>query len=82
MSKINTTNPMVKFMAEALLQIKSETAAICFFTTVWNGSPIMLAWSPLQNGIIDCYGNNSAEVDLDVMHEIIIGYYLEHSDEY
>lgn len=78
MSKVNTTNPINKYMAKTLLQLRSETAVISFFNTVWNGSFIMLTWNPLQGEIIGNYDLSNA--DLIDLRDIIINYYDTQDD--
>lgn len=80
MSRINSTNQMSKYMARALLELKSATAAICFFNTVWNGIPVMITWNPLHGNIIDCYGCDLSDDDFADLHDVIVDYYLTEGD--
>jgi len=76
-----------KYMASQTLELRSQTALISFYSLLWDGSFLMVAWDTLCDGIVDCYGDGAANLDIediDVLNELIShqhSKYLEDDNE-
>lgn len=63
-----------KHIANQTLELRSQTSLISFYSLLWGGSFLMVAWDTLCDGIVDCYGDGADSLDaddIDALNEII-----------
>ena len=61
-----------EYMAQQLLQVKSETALLTFLTTFWLGKYVMVTWDRLNGGVMQIWGaEDLSDDEIDRLDKII-----------
>jgi hypothetical protein len=64
-----------EYVAEQLMEIKSETALLVFLATLWLGNHVMITWDRLNGGVMQIWGaENLTDEEIDNLDAFVWNY--------